>query len=194
MVGLAYAERFPSDLERLVIISAAHESHPLATGWRSLQRKIVRLGRDAGQLNEALEIARGLAMTTYRTADEFSDRFRGVGTLSSDGYRFPVDSYLEHHGRKFAADFNPTRFSVCRNLSISIEWYPQKSSCQQRLIGVTSDTLVPPWQTQQLAAQLSGPTDVHIIDSLFGHDAFLKEVQKIGAMIQNAISVQKEVL
>ena len=194
MVGLAYAERFPSDLERLVIISAAHEPHPLATGWRSLQRKIIRLGRDAGQLNQALEIARGLAMTTYRTADEFAGRFRGVGTLSSDGYRFPVDRYLEHHGRKFAADFDPTRF-LCLSESIDLHRVaPSHIIAPTTLIGVTSDTLVPPWQTQQLAAQLSGPTDVHIIDSLYGHDAFLKEVQKIGAVIQNAISVQKEVL
>src|SRR5689334_53513 len=78
MVALAFAERFPSMLERLVAISAPHESHPMSTALRTLQRRTVELGLDTGRVSEALSIARGIAMTTYRTAGEFGDRFSPI--------------------------------------------------------------------------------------------------------------------
>jgi len=43
--------------------------------WRGIQRRAVRLGIEAGRPKEGMKIARELAMTTYRTAEEFADRF-----------------------------------------------------------------------------------------------------------------------
>src|SRR5262245_48802486 len=48
MVGLALAEEFPERAGTLVVISAAHCAHPLATAWRAIQRRIVRFGLDHG--------------------------------------------------------------------------------------------------------------------------------------------------
>jgi homoserine O-acetyltransferase len=75
MVALAFAAAFPARIGRAVVISAAHVSHPMTTALRSIQRRIVQLGLDTGTGREALAIARGLAMTTYRTAEEFEERF-----------------------------------------------------------------------------------------------------------------------
>ncbi|MGE3397557.1 MAG: alpha/beta fold hydrolase, partial [Sphingomonas sp.] len=74
MVALALAARRSALVDRLVIISAAHEPHPAATAVRELQRRIVALGRETGEEGEALAIARGLAMLTYRTPAEFGQR------------------------------------------------------------------------------------------------------------------------
>jgi homoserine acetyltransferase len=66
MVGLALAETAPERAGAVLAISAAHRSNALATGWRSIQRAIVRYGLERGDGTGALAIARALAMTTYR--------------------------------------------------------------------------------------------------------------------------------
>src|SRR5205823_6030535 len=111
MVALAFAERFGARVERLVVLSAAHESAPMSTALRTLQRRIVELGLETGRADEAMAIARGLAMTTYRTAAEFSGRFASAPvSLSSNDARFEVDEYLRDRGNRFAATVRPERF------------------------------------------------------------------------------------
>jgi homoserine O-acetyltransferase len=83
MVALAFGERYPQRVERLVVISAADVPHPMATAWRSVQRNIVRLGIAAKEPARGLELARALAMSTYRSAEEFAARFRAGPRLDS---------------------------------------------------------------------------------------------------------------
>src|SRR5688572_17107451 len=52
MVALAFAEQFPAMLERLVVISAPHESHPMSTALRTLQRRTVELGLETGRVSD----------------------------------------------------------------------------------------------------------------------------------------------
>src|SRR6185437_15327346 len=54
MVALAFAQQFPARVGRLVIISAAHESHPMSTALRTLQRRIVELGLETGRVDDAM--------------------------------------------------------------------------------------------------------------------------------------------
>src|SRR6266436_529024 len=78
MVGLAFAERFPERVSHLITIGAADRSHPLATAWRSVQRRIVGFAAACGQPQEGLRLARALAMTTYRSPEELAARFGGA--------------------------------------------------------------------------------------------------------------------
>src|SRR5690606_22014669 len=109
MVALAFAALFPERVGRVVAIGAAHESHPMATALRALQRRVVRLGLAAGAQREGLAIARGMARTTYRSAVEFARRCAGApewveaagpGAQSEPQAgaarraRFPVEGYL----------------------------------------------------------------------------------------------------
>ncbi|MHB2033392.1 MAG: alpha/beta fold hydrolase, partial [Gemmatimonadaceae bacterium] len=99
MVALAFGERYPSRADQLVVVSAAHESHPMTTAIRAVQRRIVRLGLARGHARESLAVARALAMTTYRSAREFQERFvPGRASCNEDGLTFDVESYLMHHG------------------------------------------------------------------------------------------------
>ena len=75
MVAHAFAELFPGRVARLVLICGAHRPHPMATAIRSVQRSIARLGVASGRPAEGLALARALAMTTYRSAEEFERRF-----------------------------------------------------------------------------------------------------------------------
>jgi len=110
VVALAFAEAYPDRLERIVAISAPHETHPMTTALRALQRQIVELGLSTGETREAMAIARGLAMTTYRSREEFAERFDSAPVEQGQGSAtFPVEGYLRAHGERFAARWTAER-------------------------------------------------------------------------------------
>ena len=180
-VALAFAARFPERVSRLVIIGAAHRSHPMATALRSLQRRVVLLGLEHGCGREALEIARGIAMTTYRTAEEFAGRF---GTRPDITGTFPVEGYLQHHGTQYATRNTPTRFLA---LSLALDLHdvdPATITTPARLIAFEGDAIAPPWQMAELRDHLAGPADLVVLPSIYGHDAFLKESEAYSALLR----------
>lgn len=188
MVALAFAEHHPARAARLVVISAAHQSHPMATALRSLQRRTIRLGQQTGQVDEAIGIARGIAMTTYRTSAEFADRFDVAAVHDGTGWRHPVEDYIEQRGREFTRRFSAEAF-LCLSQSGDLHSArPPRIDTPVTLIGVDTDTLVPSWQVRQLAEQLAGDVDLHIISSIYGHDAFLKEVGAISSILRSTLS------
>lgn len=174
MVGLAFAETFPERLGQLVVISAAHRPHPLATAWRGIQRRILQLGLDSGRPDEAVALARELSMTTYRTPEELDARFDTVAPDQAGG-RYPVCEYLGARGKAYPAVMSPSRWMT---LSDSIDRHsvrPEAIIAPVTLIGFTSDRLVPIDDMRELAARLPNLFRLVEAPSLYGHDAFLKE-------------------
>ena len=55
------------------------------------------------------------------------------------------------------------------------------------LLGVREDTLTPPWQLSQLRSSLAAPCSLEEISSIYGHDAFLKEVDAMSGFIARAL-------
>ena len=96
-VGLAFAAAFPERIGQLVAISAAHRSHPAATAWRGVQRRLLAFARDCGRESEGVALARELAMITYRTPEEFALRF-GPTPPQAAGEPYPVCDYLIDRG------------------------------------------------------------------------------------------------
>jgi homoserine O-acetyltransferase len=189
MVGLAFAEAYPERLERLVVVSAPHQPHPMSTALRSLQRRIVQLGIDTGEASESLALARGLAMTTYRSAREFAERFECAPVeLSSNDAIFPVERYLRHHGERFAATWTPERFLA---LSLSSDLHnvdPSRIHTPTTVIAAEGDTIVPRAQLVALVAQLAGPVRFAELSSINGHDAFLTEPEQLAPILESALS------
>jgi homoserine O-acetyltransferase len=188
MVGLALAQRHPDRIRHLVAISGAHRSHPLATALRAIQREIVRFGLDTGESARGLALARALAMTTYRGAAEFAQRFDAEPLDDGDRFRFPVEQYLLAAGERFVDRFDPQRYL---GLSESIDLHrvdPAAIAVPTTVIAVDSDRVVPLADLDALVAQLPAPAELHRIDSPYGHDAFLKEPAAIGAVLDHALS------
>jgi homoserine O-acetyltransferase/O-succinyltransferase len=182
MVALALVARRPELVDRLVVISAPHEPHPASTAVRELQRRIVALGREVGQGEAGLGIARGLAMLTYRTSEEFADRFRGGIATENPLETSDPGAYLRARGAAYPAIMSPGRFL---SLSAAIDRHridPAAVRAPALVIGASSDTLVPPAQLEALAAALPDAR-LHILDSGYGHDMFLKEADRVGALI-----------
>ena len=183
MVGLALAAAEPRRIGKLVMIGAAAEPHPASTAARELQRRVVSLGILAGRGDEALAIARGMAMLTYRTPQEFQVRFDGgIGDAEPLCCSEP-GAYLRARGEAFRSVMCPGRFL---SLSAAIDRHrvrPEDVSAPCLIIGADSDQLVFPDQLRRLAEGLGGPNELHLLDSLFGHDMFLKEAERLGRIV-----------
>ena len=130
-----------------------------------------------------LSIARGLAMLTYRTQAEFGLRFEG-GITDSDPLAVSAPGrYMRARGEAYPAVMSPQRFL---SLSASIDRHrvdPDEIIVPTLLIGGETDQLVPPPQIHKLAAALGGPVQLHMLDSLYGHDMFLKDAARCSALV-----------
>lgn len=190
MVALAFAERFPTMLDRLVAISAPHESHPMSTALRTLQRRVVELGLETGRAGDALSIARGIAMTTYRTANEFGDRFSSIplGAAPRGEPRFEVDAYLRNRGARFVDSMRPERFLA---LSLSTDLHrvdPSRITTPTTIVAAEGDAIVPREQLTALASRLSGARNLVELPTRVGHDAFLVETAAVSSILTAALS------
>lgn len=188
MVALALAERWPERVRTAVVISAAHESSPMSTALRALQRRIVELGLDTGRPAEAMTIARALAMTTYRTAGELATRF-GLGhEVEGADATFDVERYLLHAGEKFAARMPPERFLA---LSLSADLHrvePERIDVPVTVVAAEGDTLIPAEQTDELARRLPRLRRLATLASRAGHDAFLVEPERLAPILTSALA------
>jgi homoserine O-acetyltransferase len=189
MVALALAERWPERVERLVVISAGHESHAMATALRTIQRRIVELGLDGGRTFDGVALARALAMTTYRTADEFDTRFGTEPRIDgADAVEFDVERYLMHAGQKFARQMSAERFLA---LSLSADLHrvvPERIDVPTTVVAAEGDTLVPPALLCAMAQRLPRLDGLATLRTRTGHDAFLTEPAQVGRLLTIALA------
>src|SRR5271169_1175519 len=190
MVALCFAERHAALVGRIVVLSAADRSQVLSTAWRSVQRQIVREAIARGDGSAGLKLARALAMATYRSQTEFAMRFSGPPVREAERFRFPVESYLFARGDDYVQKYRAESFLA---LSESIDLHQMDATqvhTPATLIAVREDQLVPFSDMQALSARLNGPRQLIEINSIFGHDAFLKEGAALTPIIKHALAEQ----
>ena len=186
MSGLQFAARHPQRLHALVVISAAHRAHPFASAWRALQRRAVALG--ALQCNAAagLALARELAMLSYRTPEEFAQRFAEPPRIVHGQVRCAAENYLDACGQRYVARTHPTAFV---RLSESIDLHrvePAIIATPTWVLGVAQDRLVPLDDICELVEHLP-EAQLRLLRSDYGHDAFLKEPAAVDALLRAAL-------
>ena len=187
MVGLHFAAAHGDRVRQLVAISGSDRAHPYASAWRALQRRAVALG--ALQCDEAagLALARELAMLSYRTPEEFAERFASPALVAHGRVRCAAEDYLDICGQRFAERFSPTAFL---RLSESIDLHavaPEEIRVPVTVVAVAQDQLVPVEDAYRLAERLGGETRLRVLRSKYGHDAFLKEVDAIADVLREAL-------
>jgi homoserine O-acetyltransferase/O-succinyltransferase len=188
MVALAFGERYPERVARLIVISAADRAHPMASAWRSVQRRIVKLAIETGDPAKGLELARALAMATYRSPEEFAARFAGAPRRNEDGqFVLPVEEYLFARGADYAKSYRPDSF-VCLSESIDLHRVDtNRIFAPVTAIAVREDQLVPLADMRAMVARLPN-AELHEISSVYGHDAFLKENRRLAPIFANVLS------
>ncbi len=146
-----------------------------------------------------LSIARGIGQFSYRTWTEFESRF-GREVQDDDAIlekrRYSIESYLNYHGEKLAARFDPNSYIV---LSEAMNHHDvgrgrggvvaALKNVRRRVTvaGVTSDRLYPRELQDELARLIPGAGRVALITSPAGHDGFLIETAQVGEIIRRGL-------
>jgi homoserine O-acetyltransferase len=186
MVALAFGERYPERVSRLIVIGAADRTHPMATAWRSVQRRILSFAVECGRPKDGLKLARALAMSTYRSAEEFEARFDAAPTRNGERFAFPVEQYLFARGTDFAERHDPEAI-LCLSESIDLHHVDAtRIFVPTTIIAIREDQLVPLTDLRGLAARLP-VAKLHEISSIYGHDAFLKESDQLRGIFAVAL-------
>ena len=183
MVGLQFAARHPGRLRSLVAISGAHRPHPWASALRSIQRQVIALGAES---DAGVALARQLAMLSYRTPQEFAERFDAPVVVRDGVAHCAADDYLAHCGRLGAARFDAASYL---RLSESIDLHrvePETLRVPVGVVAVEGDVLVPPDLLAELSVRAPDAW-LQTIPSRYGHDAFLKETTAISAALTAAL-------
>jgi homoserine O-acetyltransferase len=174
-VALAFAATHPDRVQRTLVIGAADRSHPLATALRVVQRRIVQRGLDAGDEAAGVALGRALAMTTYRSDVEFEQRFAGPPTISGGAVHFPVEDYIDHHGKTFARRFTAAQF-LCLSQSSDLHFVDAENvRSPVTLVSTDPDFIAPRWQLEDLARRMGAGHELIKVSSRHGHDAFLTD-------------------
>ena len=187
LVGLQFAIRHPQRLERLVAVSGAHRAHPYAAAWRALQRKAVALGQLQCADVQGLSLARQFAMLSYRTPEEFEERFDAPPEVINGRVRVAAEDYLDAAGARFVAR---TPVNAWLRLSESIDLHridPAHVRVPTLVVAVEGDRLVPLSDSVALVEALGVPGQLRVLRSPYGHDAFLKETDRIDGILAGAL-------
>jgi len=188
MVALAFAERYGERVEQLLVISGADRAHPMATAWRSVQRRMLRYALSTGHATEGMELARALAMASYRSPEEFAARFAHPPRQVDGRFVFPVEEYLFARGRDYASRYRAESF-LCLSESIDLHTVDvSRVATPTTLVAVREDQLVPIGDMRALAARLPRAR-LHELSSPHGHDAFLKEAAALQPVFESLYGV-----
>jgi len=212
MVVLAYCVQFPHEVGNLLSISGAASASPFAIALRSLQREMVRSdpawrggNYEPGRGPRlGLRLARKLGTITYRSAEEWQQRFgrrrlpEAAGLAGDFRPQFEVEAYLEHQAQRFSEVFDANaylylsramdQFDLADHGGGSLAAAFARFRAQRSLvIGVESDMLFTIEQQREIADQLRGAgraVEFLAFPSLQGHDAFLVDLQRFEPAIR----------
>lgn len=215
MQALEWAVSFPDRVERLAVLAAPAQSNADEIALNSVQLEAIRMdngfcggdyydSKDGEGPHRGLALARRLALLSYRSPDELNARFHRswqshINPLSGHG-RFAVESYLDFHGNKFTRRFDANSYVTLVNAMSShdigrdrggIEAALARVSARSLVLGINSDRLFPVSAQHEVAALLPHGIDGQnavVIDSEFGHDAFLIEHDLVGPELRRLLN------
>jgi homoserine O-acetyltransferase/O-succinyltransferase len=196
MVALEVALERPGAVRHVVPIAAPAATGPLAIAWNHIQIELIdRLGDDG------LALARQLAMTTYRSEVDFSERFGR--SLEQDG-RPSIVSYLDHQGNKLVDRFDGATYRILAGAMDLHDIGRDRGGVVAALstlvgprtgltgLGIEGDILYGPPQVHELIdsaieAGLAGAR-YRELRSTKGHDAFLVEWPQLTEVLGEALA------
>jgi homoserine O-acetyltransferase len=190
MVALEVALERPSAVLAVMPIAAPAVIGNLAAGWNHIQLQLLALDRDRG-----LELARQLAMTTYRSEVDFDTR-EGIGSyLEHQGVklrlRFHAGAYLALVAAMNAHDIGRARGGVLAAFRLLAD-----ADVAVHGVGIEGDILYGPRQVRALvdaAVAAGAAASYREIRSDKGHDAFLVEWDQLSAILSDALAAEEVV-
>jgi len=198
---IEWAVREP-DLFELIIPVATNAWHsPWGIAFNTAQRMALEADptfhsrtRNGGLAG--LEAARAIGMLSYRSKETFNKTQSGKRENSDE---FAADTYQRYQGAKLAKRFDAHSYYALSKAMDSHNIGKHDDSAEAALrrirsnvlaIGINSDLLFPP-EEQEFIARHCRRGKFTAMDSLYGHDGFLIEVEKLTAIISPFLDHQR---
>ncbi|MER2178948.1 MAG: homoserine O-succinyltransferase, partial [Stenotrophomonas maltophilia] len=146
----------------------------------------VALGQLQCAESHGLSLARQFAMLSYRTPEEFGERFDAAPEVVNGRVRVAAEDYLDAAGAQYVAR---TPVDAYLRLSESIDLHridPAAILVPTVVVAVEGDRLVPLADCVGLVEGLGPRGSLRVLRSPYGHDAFLKETDRIDAILATA--------
>ncbi|MHA6758632.1 homoserine O-acetyltransferase MetX [Streptacidiphilus sp. PAMC 29251] len=205
MRALEWAVGRPGRVGALLLAACPAASGGEQIGWGHAQLAAIRAdpGWHGGDYHDAgpgrgphtgLRTARRIAQLTYRAPVELETRFGAAAQPGEDpwhGGRYAVGSYLDHHADKLLHRFDAGSYVVLTEAMNShdvgrgrggVEAALRRATMPTLVAGVDSDRLYPLRLQRQLADGIPGADRLRVLESPYGHDAFLIEVEQLARL------------
>jgi homoserine O-acetyltransferase len=208
MQALQWATSFPDKVRKCICIAAAACMSAQALGFEIIGRKAIvndphfqdgNYYGDGAIPSRGLAYARMIGHLTYLSAISMHEKFGRNRKEAWDEGRFEtgfeVESYLNHQGDQFVRRFDANSYLhitwamdhfdlVHRYGSLDKAFGP--SQAEFLLVALSSDWLFFPEQTREMGRVLlrqKKVVSVVELDSPYGHDAFLLEVENLSQVL-----------
>lgn len=198
--ALEWAVKDPFLFSNLVLLATNARSSPWSIAFRESQRLAIETDsswkesrEDAGA--EGLKTARSIALLSYRSYDSYAISQSETNPDKTDD--FLVSAYQRYQGVKLAARFNAFSYhaltkamdahNIARNRGVTVEQLLRTITARTLVVGITSDVLFPVSEQKFLARNIRD-AEYAEIESLYGHDGFLVEVEQLNRIIGNYLT------
>lgn len=189
----------PERVEHAVVLAANAVQSPWGIAFNESQRLALMADCSFDGINpeggtNGLCAARSIAMLSYRTFDAYHHSQSDHDASKRTG--FLAASYQRYQGEKFTSRFDAYSYwSLINTLDTHnigrgrdhIERVLQSISTKVLVGSITSDLLFPHSEQRHLAAHIPGAQFIGI-ESLYGHDGFLMESEKLGKALGNFLA------
>jgi homoserine O-acetyltransferase len=144
--------------------------------------------------SKGVQAARAIALLSYRNRNTYQNTQTDPDNDKIDNFK--ASSYQQYQGQKLDRRFNAYSYltvsktldshNVGRNRG-GLELALSKIKAKTIAVGISSDLLFPP-DEQKLIADLVPGADYYEIDSFYGHDGFLIEVETLTNILKPIIN------
>jgi homoserine O-acetyltransferase len=207
MQALEWLSAYPERLGSAIVIATAAKHSPQQIAFNEVGRQAIMadpLWKEgcygAHPPAKGLAVARMIGHITYMSDTSMTKKFgRHVGE-NGRAHRFSsgseVEDYLHHKGRHFVKRFDANSYLYITNAMDSYDFARGKDMHQAfaglkakvLLMGFKSDWLYPISQSREIARackQAGVDTTYCEIDSNYGHDAFLLEIEEESHLVKH---------
>jgi homoserine O-acetyltransferase len=177
-------------IENLIIIAGSAKASPWVVALNETQRMAIEADKSFFENKEegglqGMKAARAIALLSYRNQQAYNH----TQNISNDEdyHTLKAISYQQYQGEKLAQRFNAYSYyylskavdshNVGRGRQ-SLSNALKRISAKTLIIGIESDILFPPYDQELMHKYIEG-SSLQMIDSLYGHDGFLLEHDKI---------------
>src|ERR1700730_17583075 len=190
--ALEWALMEPTVIQDLFLIATSAAESPWGIAVHTTQRLSIEadstwMDRQADAGARGLRAARGIGILTYRNYAIMNEKQTDPEINKLDNYR--ASSYISYQGNKLSRRFNAYSYwlltkamdshNIARNRGGDLKKALAAIRKRTLIVGITSDILCPLAEQEFLANNIPKSTLISI-DSLYGHDGFMVETEKIG--------------